>query len=114
MAFGQEKQAAHRILSAIEDGNLKVAETFYLIEDAEPTLVYLIFAWIRAWYPSSHPAADGVLGRLSELCTQHPQAARMAKEGESDSLVTWFEDQYSYRDLRADDFIDLVVDKLES
>ena len=113
MAFLQEKQEAHRILSGIEDGNLKVAETFYLIEDADPTLVYFIFAWIRAWYPSSHPAADGVLGRLSELCTQFPKAARMAKEGESDSLVKWFEDEYSYRDLRADAFIDVIVDKLE-
>ncbi len=113
MAFQQEKQAALRILSAIEDGNLKVAETFYLLEEADPTLVYFIFAWIRAWYPSSHPAADGVLGRLSDLCTQYPKAARMAKEGESDSLVTWFEDQFGYRDLRNHEFIDLVVEKLE-
>ena len=114
MAFRQEKQAAQRILSAIEDGTLKIAETFYLIEDADPALVYLIFAWIRAWYPSSHPAADGVLGRIGELCVQYPKAARMAKEGESDSLVTWFEDQYDYRELRADEFIDLVVEKLET
>lgn len=113
MAFQQEKQAAHRILSAIEDGNLKVSETFHLIEDADPTLVYFIFTWIRTWYPSSHPAADGVLGRMSELCAQHPKAARMAKEGGSDSLVTWFEDAHSYRDLRADAFIDLIVEKLE-
>lgn len=113
MAFQQEKQVAQRILSAIEDGNLKVADTYHLIEEADPTLVYFIFAWIRAWYPSSHPAADGVLGRLSALCTQHPKAARMAKEGESDSLVTWFEDEHSYRDLRAEEFIDLIVEKLE-
>ncbi len=113
MSFQQEKQAAHKILSAIEDGNLKVAETFYLIEEADPTLVYFIFSWIRAWYPSSHPAADGVLGRMSELVTQYPKAARMVKQGESDSLVGWFEDEYSYRDLRADAFIDLIVDKLE-
>ena len=50
---------------------------------------------------------------LSELCTQHPKAARMAKQGESDSLVTWFEDEHGYRDLRAEEFIDLIVEKLE-
>lgn len=113
MAFQQEKEAARRILGAIEDGTLRVGDTFRLIEEADPTLVYFIFAWIRAWYPSSHPAADGVLGRLGELVSQYPRAARMAKQGESDSLVTWFEDQYSYRDLRADDFIDVIVEKLE-
>ena len=113
MAFEQEKQAAARILSAIEDGTHDALQTFHLIADADPTLVYLIFAWIRAWYPSSHSAADGVLGRLTELCAKHPTVTQMAKEGESDSLVAWFEDEYNYRDLPAAEFVDLVVEKLE-
>lgn len=83
------------------------------MEDADPTLVYFIFAWLRAWYPSSHPASDGVLGRLSELCSQFPRAAKMAKEGGTDAVVAWFEDQYGYRDLRADEFVDVIVEKLE-
>lgn len=113
MAFNQEKRAARRLLAAIEDGKLNTTETFELINDADPTLVYLIFTWLRAWYPATHPASDGVLGRLTELLKQHPEAAQLAKEGESDSVVTWFEDEYNYQDLRAGDFIDLIVEKLE-
>ena len=37
----------------------------------------------------------------------------MAKDGKEDALVEWFEDAYGYRDLRAVEFIDLVVEKLE-
>jgi hypothetical protein len=37
----------------------------------------------------------------------------MAKDGKEDALVAWFEDDYAYRDLRAAEFIDLVVEKLE-
>ena len=113
MSFDNEKRTARRILAGIEDGKPSVSATFDLINEAEPVLVSLIFGWIRAWYPSSHPAADGVLGRLAELCTKHPKAARMAKEGESDSIVAWFEDQYGYRDFRADEFVELIVEKLE-
>lgn len=83
------------------------------MEEADPTLVYFIFTWLRAWYPPSHPAADAVLGRLGELCSLHPEAARRAKEGQKDALVEWFEDAYSYRDFRGAEFIDLVVEKLE-
>ena len=83
-----------------------------MVKDADPTLVYFVFAWLRANYPASHPAADAILGRLGELCTKHPEAARIATKG-GDSLLEWFEDAYSYRDFAADEFIDLVVEKLE-
>lgn len=114
MAFTPEKRAAQRILSAIEDGKLSTRETYQLVADADPTLIHLIFTWLRARYPAHNPASDGVLGRLAELCTQYPEAAAKAKEGESDSLVAWFEDEYDYRELRSGDFIDLIVEKLES
>ncbi len=113
MSFDQEKRTARRILAAIEDGKLNATDTYHLIGQADPALVHFVFAWIRAWYPSSHPAADGVLGRLAELCTRYPKAARLAKEGESDPIVAWFEDEYSYRDLRANEFVEVVVEKLE-
>ena len=113
MAFNMEKAAARRLLGALEDGKLETTDTFQLVAKADPTLVYFVFAWLRARYPSSHPASDGVLGRIGELCSRHPKAARMAQEGKEDSLVEWFEDAYGYRDFRADEFIDLVVEKLE-
>ncbi len=113
MAFNSEKASARRLLGALEDGTLGVADTFYLVEDADPTLVYFIFTWLRAWYPASHPAADAVLGRLGALCSRYPKAARMAKAGQADALVAWFEEAHGYRDFRATEFIDLVVEKLE-
>ncbi len=113
MEFDSEKAAAERLLGALEDGRLDAADTFYLVEKADPTLVYFLFAWLRAWYPPSHPAADAVLGRLGDLCSQYPAAARIAKEGQKDAVVAWFEDAYGYRDFRAAEFIALVVEKLE-
>ena len=35
------------------------------------------------------------------------------REGRSDVIVTWFEEEHSYRDFGASDFIALVVEKLE-
>ena len=113
MSFDQEKRTARRILAAIEDARLDATDTFHLVQDADPALVHFIFAWIRAWYPSSHPAADGVLGRLAELCAKYPKAAQMVRTGAADAIVDWFEETYAYRDLRANEFIELVVEKLE-
>ena len=113
MAFNTEKAAARRLLQALEDGTLGASDTFHLVAAADPTLVYFVFAWLRAWYPASHPASDAVLGRIGELCSRYPKAARMAQDGKSDPLVEWFEDDYGYRDFRGAEFIDLVVEKLE-
>ena len=84
MAFNMEKAAAQRLLGALEDGRLGATDTFHLVEEADPTLVYFVFAWLRAWYPSSHSASDGVLGRIGELCSRYPKAARMAQDGKDD------------------------------
>ena len=113
MAFKMEKAAAQRLLGALEDGKLGATDTFHLVEQADPTLVYFVFAWLRAQYPPSHPASDAVLGRMGELCSRYPKAARMAQDGKEDPIVEWFEDAYNYRDFRAVEFIDLVVEKLE-
>ncbi|MFT7625030.1 MAG: hypothetical protein ACI9WU_004221 [Myxococcota bacterium] len=113
MAFNLEKAAAQRLLGALDDGRLGASDTFDLVKEADPTLVYFVFTWLRASYPPSHPASDAVLGRLGELCSRYPRAAQIAKEGKEDSVVEWFEDAYGYRDFRAAEFIDLVVEKLE-
>ena len=70
MAFEQQKRNARRILEGLEDARLSTSETFHLVEEADPTLVFFLFAWLRAHYPSSHSASDGVLGRLGALCVE--------------------------------------------
>lgn len=114
MAFELEKRNAQRILEGLEDARIGTRETFDLVCEADPTLVFFLFAWLRARYPSSHSASDGVLGRLGKLCTEHPEAARIARKGEADPVVAWFEEGHTYREFSANDFIELVVDKLES
>ena len=88
------------------------AESFDLIEEADPALVYLIFTWIRKRY-ADHPNADAVVGRLLAVIGRDPSVAKKAKEGQEDPIVKWFEEEHSYREFGARDFIELVVDKLE-
>ncbi|KIG16758.1 hypothetical protein DB30_04102 [Enhygromyxa salina] len=113
MAFEYERAAALRILQGIEQGILSTADSYTLVEAADPTLVYLIITWLRTRYRSD-PAAEGVIGRLVELCEAYPAVTEMVKQGKEDSVVEWFEDGYSYRALEAEEFVDLIVDKLES
>lgn len=113
MGFETEIRAAREIVSALEDGTRDTAQTYFLVENADPTLLYLIFAWLRGSYPPTNPASDGVLGRLTALCTQYPAVAQRAKAGQSDPVVDWFEDAYEYRNFEADGFCELVVEKLE-
>jgi hypothetical protein len=113
MAFEHEQKQALHLLDIVEQGTKTPAEAGRLLQDADPTLVYFIFTWLRERYPASHPAAEGVIGRLGEICEQYPGVTRQVKEGEADSVVTWFEDAYAYRDLDSRQFIELVVEKLE-
>jgi hypothetical protein len=76
-------------------------------------LVYVIFTWIRKRY-ADHPNADAVVGRLLAISDKYPAVTQKMKEGQADSVVEWFEDAYSYRDLGSKELIEVVVDKLES
>ncbi len=113
MAFDNEQRAAMRILSGIEDGTMTAAQSFELVDEADPTLVYLIFTWLRKRY-AGHTNADTITSRLVEISDTYPSVAAKMKEGQADSIVEWFEDGYTYRDLDAKAFIELVVTKLES
>jgi len=113
MAFDRQNAAAMRILSGIEEGTMSAAESFALVEDADPALVYLIFTWIRRRY-ADDPNADAVVGRLLAVVDRDPLVARKMKEGQADPVVAWFEEEHDYRALRAREFIELIVDKLES
>jgi hypothetical protein len=111
MAFEQEQRAALRILEGIEEGTANAADSFALVEDADPALVYLIFTWLRKRY-ADHANSDAVIGRLVEV-SNRPVVAKKMKEGQADPVVEWFEDGYSYKELGSKEFIALIVDKLE-
>jgi hypothetical protein len=112
MAFEQQQRAALRILEGLEEGTMNATDSAALVEDADPALVYLIFTWLRKRY-ADHPNSDAVIGRLVAI-SNRPAVAKQMKEGQQDPVVEWFEDSYSYRDLGSKEFIELVVDKLES
>ena len=111
MALEQEQRAALRILEGIEEGTMTAAESLALVEDADPALVYLLFTWLRKRY-ADHVNSDAVIGRLVAV-SGRGSVARKMKEGQADPVVDWFEDGYSYRELGAKEFVELIIDKLE-
>jgi hypothetical protein len=113
MAFEHEQQQAMRMLDAVEQGTMSASNAYTLLRDADPTLVYFIFTWIRAHYPPTHPAAEGVLGRVVAICSTYPAITSQVKRGQADAVVRWFEENYTYKSLRAHEFIELIVEKLE-
>ena len=113
MAFAHEQRQALHLLQGIEDGTLQGWDATQLVNDADPALVYLIFTWLRNRYSGDHPAAEGVIGRLVELTNANSSVKAKMREGKSDIIVSWFEEEHSYRDFSASDFIALVVEKLE-
>lgn len=90
---------------------MTTAESFALVEDADPALVYLIFTWIRKRY-ADHPNSDAVIGRMLEV-SNRGSVPKLMKEGQADPVVQWFEESYSYRDLGSKEFIELIIEKLE-
>jgi DNA-binding transcriptional LysR family regulator len=111
MALQQEQRAALRILEGIEDGTMNATDLLSLVEAADPALVYLIFTWLRKRY-ADHPNADAVIGRVVEI-SGRGSVAKMMKEGQADIVVQWFEESHSYRTLEKNEFIELIIEKLE-
>jgi hypothetical protein len=103
MAFEHEQRQALRMLEGIEQGSMNASESYGLLRDADPTLVYFIFTWLRAVYHPGHPASEGVLGRIVAICSGHPNVTKQIKEGQADILVAWFEENHSYREFQAGD-----------
>lgn len=112
MSFERQQAQALRILEGIEEGTMSAADSFALVEAADPALIYLIFTWLRRRY-ADHPNADAVIGRLVAVVDRDPKINRMMKEGHADPVVAWFEEEYSYTALRSREFIELIVEKLE-
>ncbi|MCA9707618.1 MAG: hypothetical protein KDK70_17345 [Myxococcales bacterium] len=101
------------MLQGIELGLMTPDQSYRLLDDADPTLVHLIVKWLKKHYHRDHEQAEEVHRRLAEVLNTHRSLTRKAKEGESDPIVDWFEGTYKYRDLSAEEFIDVVVEKLE-
>ncbi len=113
MEFAQEQREALHLLEGIENGTLDAAAAGHLIDEADPALVYLIITWLRSRYGADHPAAEGVIGRLVELTSGYSSVNAKMREGKTDPIVAWFEEEHSYREFGASEFIALVVEKLE-
>jgi hypothetical protein len=90
---------------------MSTTDSYGLVEDADPALIYLIFTWLRKRY-ADHPNSDAVIGRLVEV-SNRPKVAKLMKEGQADVVVQWFEETYSYRELDKNQFIELIIEKLE-
>jgi hypothetical protein len=91
---------------------MSTAQSSALVEDADPALIYLIFTWIRRRY-AEDTNADAVVGRLLAVLDMSPAVAVKMKEGQSDPVVQWFEEEHHYREFGNRDFVDLIVEKLE-
>ncbi len=113
MAFDLEKRHALRILDGLENASLETDDLRPLLEEADPALVFLLFAWLRSNYGPGRSASDAVLGRIVAVCADSPKVARMARAGEKDMIAQWFQESHDYRELEREGFVDLIVDKLE-
>ncbi len=91
---------------------MSAADSFALVDEADPALVYLIFTWLRKRY-EKHENADAVIGRLLAISNRYTAVTKKMNEGKQDSVVTWFEETYSYKELGKAEFIELIIEKLE-
>ena len=60
---------------------MSAADSFALVEDADPALIYLIFTWLRKRY-ADHDNSDAVIGRLVAISSRGSVAKKM-KEGQA-------------------------------
>jgi hypothetical protein len=111
--FAAEKLEALTMLTGIVEGSAMPEELFPAFDAADPTLVYFIFKWIKKHYHRDHDDSDFVRGNLKDLTNSYRALTRKAKGGEEDPIVEWFEGSHRYSELPAEEFIDLIVDKLE-
>lgn len=111
--FSEEKQHAFDILLGIAQATAMADESFALLKDADPVLIYFLFRWLKKHYHKDHDDYEFVKANVGDLRNSHRQLTRMAKDGEEDPIVEWFESTYKYREMSAFEFIDLLIEKLE-
>ena len=111
-----ETRDALRLLAALENGGMAPMDAAILAEGIDPVLLYAIVCYLRTVYPASDPAATSVLERVVGLTSSSAVVVRRHREGESDPISRWFEDDHGYTSFRGRgaDMIALLVDKMES
>ena len=113
LAFEEEKRHALTLLRGIELGEMSAAESNAALQDADPTLVYFIFKYLKKHYHRDHDMHEVVRARLGDVRNNYRALTRRAKSGEEDPVVEWFEGTHRYSELTSTEFIDIIVDKLE-
>jgi hypothetical protein len=116
MPTNDERRDANRLLRGLENGGLSPADAVILAEGLDPVLIYVIVSFLRAVHPASDPAANPILQRVVALSSGSAALVRKHKEGASDPISRWFENEHSYGSFRGrgSQMIDRIVDKLES
>jgi len=116
MSVEFEKQEANRLMTGIEDGGMTAADAYNIAENRDPVFLYFMTRYLREKYPPGSPQAQGVTERLIELTSTYDSIVKAIQEGEKDSMREWFDDSYSMKEFFRDsqEFVDLIVDKLES
>ena len=116
MGNSTDRSQALRLLKGLEMGGLDPAEGRILAEDLDPVLVHMIVRFLREVYPATAPAARPVLERVVALTDAFPGIVARAKQGENDSITSWFTSEHSFQEFRSrgDTMLDIVIDKLES
>ncbi len=111
-----DKREALRLLTGLENGGMTTADALVLAQTLDPVLVYLIVRYLRESYPASNPAATSVLERVVALTSKHAAFVKKCRDGEQDPVSQWFEAEHSPGSFRGrgSEFIDVIVDKLES
>ncbi len=116
MSTTTDKREALRLLTGLENGGMTTDDALVLAETLDPVLVYLTVRYLRESYPASDPAASSVLERVVALTSKHAAFIKKFRDGEQDSVSQWFESEHSFGSFRGRnlEFIDVIVDKLES
>ena len=78
------RSEADYFLTGIEDGNLTHEKAAKAADSIDPALLYFIIRYLREKYPPTDPSSSGVLERLVQLTSTHPNIVKKSKEGESD------------------------------
>jgi hypothetical protein len=103
------KSEAESFLNGVIEAKLEPQKAYAIIEEMEDVLVYLLMQYLREKHAHDH----GVLERLLHLTQHFPDLIMKCKRGEKDSLVEWFKDTYNPRSLGVEEFVEIVVEKLE-
>ncbi len=82
----------------------------------DPLLFYFVVRYLREAFSGNQQAHEAIAMRVAQLFSTYPDLARAIKSGEKDVMREWFDDSHNMREFshKAEDYIELIYDKLES